>query len=177
MKDSVRIAKATQADVNAIRSLLLTSLFDLYAGATADKHLITWLRASTSAESIRACISGTEWTLLTAVDRRGRVVGTGRINDLGYVSNIAAATPNVGIGGTILDSLVHGAEASPWMSVWSGNVAMLALASSRGFAPVSTDPDERYLPDLRFQILHLIIGQAQPAALRPAPRLHLARAA
>ena len=156
---------ATTAGVNAVPGLLLTSLFDTYAGATADEHLITWLRASTSAESIRACIRGGEWTLLTALDRRGRVVGTGRINDLGYISHIAAATPRSGIGGAVLGALLTRAKAMPWMSVWTGNAGTLALGSSRGFAPMPTDPDERYLPDLRFQIPHRVDGQTHVVCL------------
>ena len=176
MTNATRVVRAITADVTEIRGLLLASAFDLYAGATADRYLIAWLRASVSAESIAACVRDRQPTLLAAVDSRCRVVGTGRVNDMGYISHIAASRAGAGIGGAVLDGLLAVAGAAPWMSVWTGNTAMLTLASSRGFVPVSADPDERYLPDLRFQILQRADSRPQAVATGPVPRLVLSRA-
>lgn len=142
------------SDLRALRALSLISAYDLYRHAAAADELVRWLDVFASESVIADRVGDAATYVAAALDARGYLVGTGYVNAVGYIGGIAVAEQRAGLGGAILDHLIQQCPGSePWMSVWSGNEAMLALAKTRGFTSVAEDPDDRYLADLRFLIL------------------------
>lgn len=154
MKLKVVVAHANEDDAAALRQLTLTAMYDLLRPVTKPRNLALWLDASVSPHSILDRLLDDSIRVAVALDERCQIVGTGYINQVGYIGGIAVAQAGRGIGAAILDWLLEqDIAADPWMSVWTGNTAMLALARSREFVPRAAAPGDALLPALHFQVL------------------------
>lgn len=171
----ITLREWTEADIESVRHIALTTWLDAYASLVPADDLRRYLDEAYSPLRLsELCRDPEAWTLL-ALDR-GAVVGfirtaidrpRGRFNVASLY--VLPASQGRGVGGRLLDRAeARAAEAgfrAVWLGVMSGNTPALGWYRRRGY--VFDSPEEPFTIG-RTTVLHLI-GSRQLGANRKVP--------